>query len=80
MKISLSYDTVEFIKRYDCEIASAANDIEAELMEKVREQLTWGRDEQTGKYNLTRDVFDFVMAALDWYCGAYYAEVENNNK
>ena len=73
MKIYLSGDTIELLKKHDLDIAAAGSDIEAELMEKAREQLSMPKE--NGKYNLSRDVFDYIMAALDWYVGAYYQEL-----
>jgi hypothetical protein len=80
MKLYLSKKTVDVIIAHDCEIASAENDIEAEEMTAVIEELRQAdrnRDEQ-GKLELSRKTFDFVIDALDWYAGAYWGEREND--
>ena len=73
MKIYLSKNTVEKIIANDCQITSAADDFEAEIMRKTVEELKAPRDEKN-RINLSRDTFDFVIAALDWCCSAYWNE------
>lgn len=69
MKIYLSETTVEIIKRNDCDLGSAADDLEYDLMEKVLCELS--RRGTDHKFDLSEDVFDFVISKLDWYATTY---------
>lgn len=69
MKIYLSEKTIEMIKRNDCDLGSSVDDMEYELMEKVLCELS--RRGEDHKFDLSDDVFDFVISKLDWYANSY---------
>ena len=73
MKINLSAETVEYLIKHDCELASAENKEEYEAMERMTEELSGPRDEK-GRIELSPEVFARTIAALDWYCSAYWNE------
>lgn len=69
MKIYLSQNTVDYIRKNDCDIASAFDKEEAAIMEKALEELS--RRGEDHKFDLSPEVFEFVLSNLDWYCSAY---------
>lgn len=72
MKIYLSDQTVKNLIKHDCDYGSAEDTEEMELMEKVVSQLS--RRGSDKKFDLSPEVFEFVIDRLDWYCGAYWDE------
>lgn len=67
---------VKNIVRHDCDYGSAEDAEELELMEQVVSELS--RRGADNKFDLSPEVFDFVITKLDWYCGAYWNEQKEN--
>lgn len=78
MKIFLSKDVRDHLCEYDCDLGSAQTDEDYELRRKVCAQLN--TLDEKGRVDLTRDVADFVINALDWYVRDYIQNSERLKK
>lgn len=72
VKIFLSRSCVDTICDHDCDLGSAENDTEYELMQRVLDELDDSMRRKDGSYELSLEVFDFVIDKLDWYASAYW--------